>query len=172
MEFESILKEVGEFGKYQKSLLLKFIVPTTFASAFYVLNVIFMVATPDHWCYVPEFASLNLSEAEIKRIAIPRLNDGSFAKCSMYAQNYAALFSEYKSTGKFPDVKINGKIIPKRPEMKCIHGWVYQKDWYEETIVSKWDLVCDRNYLPSLVLTLANAGSVIGTFCFSTMADK
>ncbi|CAL1298066.1 unnamed protein product [Larinioides sclopetarius] len=172
MEFESILKEVGEFGKYQKSLLLKFMVPTTFASAFYVLNVIFMVATPDHWCYVPEFTSLNLSEAEIKRIAVPKLNDGTFAKCSMYAQNYTALVSEYKSTGKFPEIKINGKIIPKRSEMKCSHGWVYQKDWYEETIVSKWDLVCDRNYLPSLVLTLANAGSVVGTYFFSFMADK
>ncbi|GIY96426.1 carcinine transporter [Caerostris extrusa] len=60
---------------------------------------------------------------------------------------------EFKSSGKFPEIKTIGKIISKRPENKCNHGWVYQKEWYEETIVSKWDLVCDNNYLPSLVLT-------------------
>ncbi|GIY20998.1 organic cation transporter 1 [Caerostris darwini] len=172
MEFENILQDAGEFGKYQKSLLIKFMAPTTFASAFYVLNVIFMVATPDHRCYVPELASLNLSESEIRNIAIPKLNDGSFSKCTMYSQNYSALVSEFKSSGKFPEIKTIGKIISKRPENKCNHGWVYQKEWYEETIVSKWDLVCDNNYLPSLVLTLANAGSVFGTFCFSIIADK
>ncbi|GFU08998.1 carcinine transporter [Trichonephila clavipes] len=172
MDFEDILKDAGEFGSYQKSLLFKFMMPTTFASAFYVLNVIFMVATPDHWCYVPELASLNLSETDIKNVAIPRLNDGTFSKCTMYAQNYTALVSEFKSKGAFPEVKTFGKIIPRRPESMCSHGWEYQKEWYEETVVSKWDLVCDNNYLPSLVLTLANAGSVLGTYCFSAMADK
>ncbi|GFT08925.1 carcinine transporter [Nephila pilipes] len=172
MDFEDILKDAGEFGHYQKSLLFKFMVPTTFASAFYVLNVIFMVATPDHRCYVPELASLNLSEADIKNVAIPKLNDGTFSKCTMYAQNYTELVAKYKNTGEFPEVKIFGKVIPRRPELTCSHGWVYQKEWYEETVVSKWDLVCDNNYLPSLVLTLANAGSVLGTYCFSAMADK
>lgn len=172
MDFEDILKDAGEFGHYQKSLLFKFMMPTTFASAFYVLNVIFMVATPDHWCYIPELASLNLSETEIKNLAIPKLNDGTFSKCTMYAQNYTALVSEFKSKGVFPEVKTFGKIIPRRPESMCSHGWEFQKEWYEETIVSKWDLVCDNNYLPSLVLTLANAGSVLGTYCFSAMADK
>ncbi|KFM62071.1 Organic cation transporter 1, partial [Stegodyphus mimosarum] len=172
MDFESILEEVGDFGKYQKSLLFKFMVPTTLASAFYVLNVIFMVASPDHWCYVPELSSLNFTEDEVRKISIPKLPDGTFSKCTMYAHNYTALAAEYKATGKFPEFRPSGKIIPRRPVQKCNHGWVYQKDWYEETIVSQWDLVCDKNYLPSLVLTLANAGSVLGTFLFSAVADK
>ncbi|KAG8173926.1 hypothetical protein JTE90_025692, partial [Oedothorax gibbosus] len=83
-----------------------------------------------------------------------------------------SLVAEFKSSGKFPEVKpLKGKILPRRTERKCNYGWVYQKEWYEETIVSKWDLVCDKNYLPSLVLTLANAGSVFGTFLYSFMAD-
>ncbi|KAG8176664.1 hypothetical protein JTE90_029311 [Oedothorax gibbosus] len=173
MDFEGILSEVGDFGSYQKSLVFKFMVPTTFASAFYVLNVIFMVASPEHRCFIPELSTLNLSEAEVRRIAIPRFNDGTYSKCTMYAQNYTALVAEFKSSGKFPEVKpLKGKILPRRTERKCNYGWVYQKEWYEETIVSKWDLVCDKNYLPSLVLTLANAGSVFGTFLYSFMADR
>lgn len=142
MDFEAILSEVGDFGRYQKSLVFKFMVPTTFASAFYVLNVIFMVASPEHRCFIPEFSTLNLSEAEVKRIAIPRLNDGTFSKCTMYAQNYSALVAEFKSSGKFPDVKPLGKILPRRAERKCNQGWVYQKEWYEETIVSKASVEC------------------------------
>lgn len=172
MDFEGILSEVGDFGRYQKSLLLKFMVPTTFASSFYVLNVIFMVATPDHWCSIPELSSTNLTDSEIKNFAIPKLPDGSFSKCTMYAYNYTAVASMYQTTGKMPEFKYAGKIIPKKPVRKCTNGWIYQKEWYEETVVSEWDLVCDKNYLPSLVLTLANAGSVLGTFLFSAMADR
>ncbi|XP_054707555.1 carcinine transporter-like [Uloborus diversus] len=171
MDFETILRDVGDFGRYQKSLLLKFMVPTTFASAFYVLNVIFMVATPDHWCLVPQLSALNLTEQQIKNFAIPILPEGSFSKCTMYAYNYASVAAEYKSTGKLPEMNSGKKILIK-PIRKCNDGWVYQKEWYEETIVSQWDLVCDNNYLPSLVLTLANAGSVFGTFVFSIVADR
>lgn len=137
MDFESILSEVGDFGKYQKSLLLKFMVPTTFASAFYVLNVIFMVATPDHWCYIPELSSTNLTESDIRDFAIPKLSDGSSSKCTMYAYNYTAAAAMYKATGNLPEFKHVGKVIPKKPVRKCFHGWVYQKEWYEETVVSQ-----------------------------------
>lgn len=141
MDFEGILNEVGDFGKYQKSVLLKFMVPTTFASAFYVLNVIFMVATPEHWCSVPELSSTNLTELEIKDFAIPRHSDGSFSKCTMYAYNYSAVAITYKTTGKIPEFKYVGKIIPKKPVRKCMNGWVYQKEWYEETVVSQVNLM-------------------------------
>lgn len=137
MDFETILKEVGDFGKYQKSLLLKFMVPTSLASAFYVLNVIFMVATPDHWCFVPELAATNLTDLEIRNIAIPKMADGSYSKCTMYAHNFAAVAAEYKATGKIPEFEHVRKIIPKRPVRKCTNGWVYQKEWYEETVVSQ-----------------------------------
>ncbi|XP_042903942.1 carcinine transporter [Parasteatoda tepidariorum] len=172
MDFEGILKEVGDFGKYQKSLLINFMIPTTFASAFYVLNVIFMVATPDHWCLVPELQSLNISELDIKRISIPMQPGGTFSKCTRYDYNFTAFALEYMTTGKLPEIKNEGKFITRRPVKKCDNGWMYQKDWYEETIVSKWNLVCEDNYLPSLVLTLANAGSVFGTFIFSALADR
>lgn len=137
MDFEGILSEVGDFGKYQKSLLLKFMVPTTFASAFYVLNVIFMVATPDHWCSIPELSSTNLSQSEIKNFAIPRLPDGGFSKCTMYSYNYTAVGMIYRATGKVPEFKHAGKVIPKKPVEKCNNGWIYQKEWYEETVVSQ-----------------------------------
>ncbi|KAL3189389.1 hypothetical protein MRX96_002702 [Rhipicephalus microplus] len=43
---------------------------------------------------------------------------------------------------------------------------------YEETVPTKWDLVCSHGHLPSLVYSIATAGSVIGTVIIGAVADK
>ncbi|XP_074657470.1 organic cation transporter protein-like [Tubulanus polymorphus] len=52
----------------------------------------------------------------------------------------------------------------------CNNGWVYYTD-YQSTIVTEWDLVCDRDYLPQMSQTIFVVGTLIGAGSLSPLAD-
>ncbi|XP_074657409.1 solute carrier family 22 member 21-like [Tubulanus polymorphus] len=52
----------------------------------------------------------------------------------------------------------------------CNNGWVYYTD-YQSTIVTEWDLVCDRDYLPQMAQTIFFVGTLIGAGSLSPLAD-
>ncbi|XP_074657407.1 organic cation transporter protein-like [Tubulanus polymorphus] len=52
----------------------------------------------------------------------------------------------------------------------CNNGWVYYTD-YQSTIVTEWDLVCDKDYLPQLAQTIFVVGTLIGAGSLSPLAD-
>uniref|UniRef100_A0A914VRE5 Major facilitator superfamily (MFS) profile domain-containing protein n=1 Tax=Plectus sambesii TaxID=2011161 RepID=A0A914VRE5_9BILA len=54
----------------------------------------------------------------------------------------------------------------------CQNGWVYDRSTYKETIVTEFDLVCDRKYWVELTTTAFYTGSFVGNFLFGHIADK
>ena len=53
MEFDDVLSEhVGEFGRYQKGVCL-LLTLVGVSNAFYVMDIVFMTAMPEHWCKTP-----------------------------------------------------------------------------------------------------------------------
>ncbi|PVD18674.1 hypothetical protein C0Q70_21224 [Pomacea canaliculata] len=54
---------------------------------------------------------------------------------------------------------------------ECPYGWTYGSD-YETTILSEWNLVCDRNFLVELSITIFMIGSTIGAMTISPLADR
>ena len=54
--------------------------------------------------------------------------------------------------------------------MSCVYGWEYDPNgkW---SLVPEFDLVCDRDYIGHLMLTLTSVGQIIGTLIFSIMQD-
>ena len=55
MDFDEILKDVDEFGTYQRLLLAFVLLPAFIPCGFHAYNQLFMAATPDHWCKNPGF---------------------------------------------------------------------------------------------------------------------
>ncbi|XP_071168808.1 organic cation transporter protein-like [Mytilus edulis] len=53
----------------------------------------------------------------------------------------------------------------------CPNGWRYG-DEFEETIVTQWDLVCDRDYLNELSTTIYMVGNTIGATFLTPLSDK
>ena len=53
-------------------------VPATLPAAFLAFNQVFISGEPDHWCRVPEVLAArgNLSESQVKRLTIPRVDLG------------------------------------------------------------------------------------------------
>lgn len=60
VDFDDLLPLIGEFGRYQKQLLL-YIIPFNFFLVFVYFAQIFITLVPDnYWCRVPELSSLSV----------------------------------------------------------------------------------------------------------------
>ena len=50
--------------------------------------------------------------------------------------------------------------------------YTYNKFQFDETLVTKWDLVCDQQYKVSLVISMFMIGLMVGSILWGWMADK
>ena len=50
--------------------------------------------------------------------------------------------------------------------------FAYNDFEFDETLVTKWNLVCDQKFKVSLVISMYMLGLMIGSFICGTMADK
>lgn len=54
----------------------------------------------------------------------------------------------------------------------CVYGWEYDKTYYESTIPSTFDWVCDKADYATGALSSGVAGSAVGTIAWGILADK
>nr|XP_023030415.1 carcinine transporter [Leptinotarsa decemlineata] len=141
MDFDEILRNVGEFGKYQKLVVWFILLPAVFPCGFHAYNQLFMASIPDHRCRTAQIV-------DMKNLSIPLelYADGQtgLSQCSIYNND--------------------SKIVP------CQNGWVYDGD-ISNSVVSQWDLVCDKDFLVTLALVLFGASGLIGNYIFGYIQD-
>lgn len=53
----------------------------------------------------------------------------------------------------------------------CKNGWVYDVEITGQSIVSEWDLVCDKDFLPGLSQSLLLTGFALGSVIGGPLAD-
>ena len=91
----------------------------------------FMSGTPSkYWCRLPID---NLTDEEQWKLLPPSVGpDGelSYDRCQMYDINYTTIPMDFNLS--------NAPIVP------CQNGWIYSRNEYNTTIVTDWDLVCDK----------------------------
>ena len=61
IDFDNVLLEVGQMGRYQLFMYLMLCIPATIPAAFIAFQQVFIVATPQHWCHVPQLSNLSLA---------------------------------------------------------------------------------------------------------------
>ncbi|KAL1479379.1 hypothetical protein MTO96_051893 [Rhipicephalus appendiculatus] len=87
----------------------------------------------DHWCMAPDHLSF-LSAAAWKNLSVPIEADGSYSQCTMYD----------------PPVPVSDEQNrTNRIAVPC-HQWGYDIANTADSIVSRFNLVCDRKYLYDL----------------------
>ena len=70
MEYEDVLRRVGEFGRYQRFLYsLGALLSIGIATSSY--GYVFVTAFVDHWCHIPGIRQLNLTLEQIKDLSLP-----------------------------------------------------------------------------------------------------
>lgn len=131
MKFEDILSEVGDYNFYQKRIVYIFLIPSAVLLPLFCMTTLFMVASPDHWCYVPELQNLSIElQHELIRPKIDVEGQITLDKCNMYDIDYDDV-AETKNLS----LLFNGSLasINKIP---CKYGWSYDHTNYDETAVT------------------------------------
>ena len=132
MEYEELLKIVGEIGPYQ---MMVFFVTAVFVleTPCYNMGMVFLGAMPDHYCKIPALESMNISEDVLKNATIP-FEGSQYSKCQMYQRNYTNWTTQDVIEAAMSD-KQSLQIIP------CTDGWNYDDSIYKSTIVTQVSVV-------------------------------
>ncbi|XP_030828406.1 organic cation transporter protein-like [Strongylocentrotus purpuratus] len=172
-KLDDLLKELGEFGPYQRRV---FAITCTivFFSSWLSMIPVFLAATVDHWCETPEWTpgceQYGLSEEACalaqKEGSIPSnyTSDGEleYAQCEKYNVS-----GEEFWPGIDPSNYSSGSL----PVIECDQGWAYDTSQYKSSIVTDFDLVCGKEDLTQVSQSLYFGGYLLGSVVFGSLAD-
>nr|XP_014100467.1 organic cation transporter protein isoform X2 [Bactrocera oleae] len=169
MDFDQILEEIGEFGRYQKTNYLLICLPVMFAAA-NSLSYVFTAGTPAYRCLIPQCDDPVLPQLHAHWLtnATPGSYDkqGHFTPENCY--RYKAIDSNITNEShvrECPKDAFNQNI-----RERC-NSWVYDDE--ERTIVQEWQLTCKENvWKLAFVGTMHFAGLVVGTAISGYLADR
>ncbi|XP_059810891.1 solute carrier family 22 member 6-A-like [Hypanus sabinus] len=169
MAFEDLLEMLGGLGIFQAIHVALLSIPYIFASCHNLLQN-FVAAVPDHRCRVQlgdeGSRYLNVTEEPLKeeflRVFLPLDEEGRPDKCRMYTSPQWHLLGTNETQG-------NGS---QPVTQACTDGWVYDRSQFTMTIVTEWDLVCDRKSLKRMVQSIYMAGLLIGACVLGRLSDK
>ncbi|XP_063403882.1 organic cation transporter protein-like [Mytilus trossulus] len=164
MHFDDLLKILGELGRYQQ-IRLFYIYLVAIVCAFHAMNMVFVSAKPDYKCHV---SKANVSDWIFGNTTEKDFQDflQSAGKCEIFDEK---MVSKLISSGKYTlnDIITNNVTVPKN---KCTE-WDYSREVYGPTIVTQFDLVCDKDWLRSTSKTLYFFGRLVGAVCFGQLSD-
>jgi len=165
--FDRIMETVGNDGKFQRrfNFIFNFMVCIMVSMAF--MNIMLVLNEPEHWCHVPGRDNFtDFSDEQWRSLVLPTEKDNkgqySTSSCKMYNATIDELLSASANSSESQH---------KLDTITCTHGYEYDKTWYEETVVSKENWVCDRTLYVTNALSFNRFGEVVGTFIFGQMGD-
>ncbi|KAG7153824.1 Organic cation transporter protein-like 15, partial [Homarus americanus] len=129
----------------------------------------FLGATPDYWCHIAPLVEANWTDQQILSLAIPYSNStGKYEGCQMRNYNYtAAALLGYEATMKDPSLVQHGNTTT---IIKC-SARDFNHSQYSSTVVTEWDLVCDRRVLYSTTQGVVEGGNIVTCLVFGYLMD-
>ncbi|XP_030304144.1 solute carrier family 22 member 16 isoform X2 [Calypte anna] len=171
---ERIFDFLGHFGRFQACVYFASVFQAMSCGIHYLASV-FMAVTPNFVCGIPGNVSsvlfYNSSESSIKDIwtlwtstenyVVVQLENGEIwelNQCSRSKREVSLdLAYEYKG---------NKSIF------SCSDGFFYDDTKWKSTVVTEWDLVCEREWLAKLIQPTFMLGVLIGAVIFGDIADR
>uniref|UniRef100_G3PGL9 Solute carrier family 22 member 13a n=1 Tax=Gasterosteus aculeatus aculeatus TaxID=481459 RepID=G3PGL9_GASAC len=153
VDFGEILRTIGDFGFFQKIILLALAFPN-FLFPIFFSSFLFMQSDPERHCNTDWIlqADSNLTTGQQLNLTLPRQEDGTFSRCQMFVP-------VERDIGDIREYGLNETTA-------CQQGWKYHSSVYE------FDLVCDESEMPHLVQTIFMGGLLAGSFIFGPAAES
>ncbi|CAM9241400.1 unnamed protein product [Bubo scandiacus] len=157
-EFGDFISALGEFGLYQKLLVLFLSLPLLL-NPFQMIGQVFMVVDVPHYCDTSWILAIgpNLTEEEQLNLTLPRDADGAYEQCYMYSPVDWDL-------GSIMTYGLNATE-------KCSNGWVYPSA-QPPSLLTEFDLVCDRKDLNDISQSIYMVGLLLGAMIFGPLSDR
>ncbi|XP_061189312.1 organic cation transporter protein-like [Saccostrea echinata] len=174
MKFDDILKDVGEFGKYQKFVYFLLCIPS-FACGLFMMHLVFVMETPNYRCKLTDYPgdTYSIQNSEHQRLvdmSIPRDSEGSYRKCDFYS--YASNFNVTASMHTYNGTELQNFTIGANATLQTCSEWVYEKSIFKETFTSEQNLVCDDAILVSHSRMVFYFGVLVGDVVFGWSSDR
>ncbi|CAI9731794.1 Hypothetical predicted protein [Octopus vulgaris] len=155
-DISRLFKKCGTFGRYQR-WLYSYLFITKILTGSSGMSLTFSTANVPFLCYPPNFnASLipaNLTENEYLQMLQPDGDD----QCSVYDNSFTGTYYTTPSSNS--------------SKLQCSYGRKFLTENFS-TIVSEFDLVCERKWLKSTLQSVYFAGYLVGSFVTGILADS
>ncbi|XP_072437345.1 solute carrier family 22 member 3-like [Chiloscyllium punctatum] len=171
LTYDDILKDIGEFGRYQRwIILLLSLSGVTFS--FLTVAFIFLGVTPDHWCRGPPGLLVlgqrcGWSPEQEKNYTLPLERSGSpsHSRCESYEIDWNATFLSCEDPVSLI-TNDSGDLL----RTPCQNGWSF--DGSRTTIVSEYELVCDDAWKVDMSQVCIEIGFFLGALIAGYSADR
>ncbi|XP_064108834.1 organic cation transporter protein-like isoform X1 [Macrobrachium nipponense] len=157
--FEDVLEIIGTSGAWN---ILVFILCcySAFTMPMNVVSYQLIGATPDHWCRVETLMHANWTQQQVIALAIPKKpNSDDHENCLMYDYDYAmAVNLGYEAS-------LANRHLLSRGGGEPYHCFIRDFNFtqYVSTLVTEWDLVCERLPLYATTQSVSHIGLLIGS---------
>ncbi|KAM8857142.1 solute carrier family 22 member 4-like [Synchiropus picturatus] len=158
--YEELVSFLGGWGPFQRrvfSLLCLACIPC----GYNVLCVFFLLAVPTHHCSIPFHA--NLSQEWIQA-SIPLQQGLERSSCRRYQLDLVQNLSMLGSS-------TNMSLSHLRQE-GCKDGWTYDTQYFESTVVTQFNLVCEEQWKQPLTSLCYFLGGLVGCFASGQISDR